>query len=130
MVELMRRHGVEVLTFAIVGVSATATHYFTALLLIEGLLLGVQKANFFGFWVAFAVSYLGQSIFTFKSRPSWRNLVQYLMLAAFNFFASAMILHLLTSVLSWNHRVSLLVVVATLPMLSFIISKKVIFKKQ
>lgn len=130
MVELIRRHGVEVLTFAIVGVSATATHYFTALLLIEGLLLGVQMANFFGFWVAFAVSYLGQSIFTFKSRPSWRNLIQYLMLAGFNFFASAIILHLLTSILSWNHRISLLVVVATLPLLSFIISKKVIFKKQ
>lgn len=129
MVELIKRHGVEVLTFAVVGVSATATHYFTALLLIEGLQFGVQAANFLGFWVAFAVSYLGQSIFTFKSRPSWRNLIQYLVLAGFNFSASAVILHLLTSLLAWSHRISLLIVVATLPMLSFVISKKVIFKK-
>lgn len=129
MVELIKRHWAEICTFAAVGVCATATHYFTALALIEWFAFGVQLGNFFGFWTAFCVSYLGQSLLTFKARPSWVNLVQYLLLAGFNFCASALLLQFLTSVLSWNHRVSLLVVVAVLPLLSFVISKKIIFKK-
>lgn len=124
---ITKRLGAEIISFAVVGASAAATHYFSALGLIEILATHVQVANFAGFWLGFAVSYLGQSMLTFKSRPNWSNLIQYLLLAVFNLVASAALLKLLTEALHWDHRLALLTVVVTLPVFSFIVSKAVIF---
>lgn len=113
--------------FLVVGVSAVMVHYLLALVLVEHLTLSGQLANLAGFWCGFAVSYFGQSLLTFKARPNWMNLLQYLLLAGFNYCASAAILYVLVDVLAVNYRLSMLVVVSALPLLSFIVSKKFIF---
>lgn len=113
--------------FLAVGIAAVLVHYLTALILVEQLLLSGQAANFVGFWGGFAVSYLGQSLLTFKARPTWTNLLQYLLLAGFNYCASAALLYLLVDTLTLNYRASMLVVVCVLPLISFAVSKKIIF---
>lgn len=127
MMATTKRLYAEIISFLMVGASAAAAHYFGALGLIEALGIHVQLANFIGFCLGFAVSYLGQSILTFSSRPNWSNLVRYLLLAGFNLAASAALLKLMTGVLNWEPRLALLVVVVTLPAFSFVVSKTVIF---
>jgi putative flippase GtrA len=127
-IELIKGHWREILAFAIVGISATSTHYFTALMLIEWFHVDLHLANFWGFSAAFGVSYLGQSIFTFKSRLSWPKLVKYFILAVSNYFISAMTLEFLSNYLNLSHRIALLIVVMLLPLMSYFISKKFIFK--
>jgi putative flippase GtrA len=127
--ELVKGHWREILTFGVVGVSATAAHYFTALILIEWGHVNLHLANFLGFSAGFGVSYLGQSIFTFKASLSWPTLAKYLVLAVSNYFISAITLEFLSDFLNLSHRIALLIMVMILPLMSYFVSKKFIFKK-
>lgn len=114
--------------FGAVGVAATATHYMVAVASVEILSLTLQIANFFGFIAAFAVSFLGQSYFTFRAKPSSNMLIKYFALAGFNYLFSASILYFLAEYSSVGHRIALLITVLLIPIFTFIISKKYIFR--
>lgn len=118
----------ELCIFGMVGCAATLTHYGVALICAELLGIGYQVSNLMGFWLAFAVSYLGQSILTFKSRPNLGSFTKYILLAIFNYFMSAGILFFLESVLGIDYRIVLVVIVCLIPIISYIVSKFFIFR--
>lgn len=125
----LRFYSMQLILFLLVGGCAVAVHYVVAVVLTEQLSLGGQVSNFIGFWSGFVTSYFGQSLLTFKATPSWINLLQYLLLAGFNYIASAAILYVLVTLLGVPYRISLLIVVSLLPLSSYIISRHIIFSK-
>jgi putative flippase GtrA len=64
---------VEPAIFACVGLTASAVHYVSAILYIEGFGLPAWLANIFAFATAFPVSYLGHAFLTFSARRYGRE---------------------------------------------------------
>jgi putative flippase GtrA len=118
----------ELAIFGVVGIAATVTHYGAALLFVELFGISSQISNLIGFWIAFGVSYFGQSVITFRSRPSLSNFSKYAALAIFNYLMSAGVLYLLERTLDVDYRVALMVIVILVPLVSYIISKHFIFR--
>lgn len=60
--------GLDWVRFGLVGLAATATYAALGLALVSGLGLPALGGNALAFALSFAVSYLGQSLWTFRSR--------------------------------------------------------------
>ncbi|WP_096084715.1 GtrA family protein [Agaribacterium haliotis] len=114
--------------FVIVGVLAACAHFFVALLS-EHLLEGrVQIANTLGFVCGFIVSYVGHALFTFKSSITLKNLMQYASLGTLNWLISAVGIEWLTHIMPFTW--AMLLVVISLPIINFFISRVLIFKRR
>lgn len=67
----MRRGSVwQMIRFCLVGMLATATHFATALFVLDELHFRPSLANASGFALALVVSFLGHSFFTFRAAVS------------------------------------------------------------
>lgn len=79
--------------FAAVGVAATATHMLIVWLLIERGAIPVLACNCYAFLVAFAVSFGGNYLWTFRSPGNpWRALLRFLLIAAVGFAINTLLL--------------------------------------
>lgn len=110
--------------FAVIGLSASATHVIVALSCARWLGLSPLAANSVAFLVALCVSYFGNAILTFRVEP-WRlrAFVKFCALAAAGFILNQAIVYALTVRLGWPFWLSLMVVVAVVPPATFLLAK-------
>lgn len=113
----------QVFAFACVGVTATVTHYAVALLVIEQLGFISYVGNVFGYCAAVGVSLFGHSIFTFKRRVDGLIAKRFVVVSLSTLAASELILAVLENVFLLDHRVALLGVVLSIPVVTFFLTK-------
>lgn len=114
--------------FGIVGVAATVTHYLVALSSHEVLGLSLYLANLVGYVSAVGLSCFGHSLLTFRVRLSRRIFRRFIIVSIATFLASEALLAGLESGLNLRHRVSLAVVVLTIPIISFLLNKLWVYR--
>lgn len=110
--------------FAVFGAAASATHFAVALSAARWLEMPPLSANTLAFLIALGVSYLGNAIVTFRVEP-WRfsAFVKFATLALASFGLNQAIVYALTVRVGWPFWGSLLVVLATVPPLTFLLAK-------
>lgn len=86
----MKNTALRLASFVVVGCTAAAVHFGTVVLLVEALGLSPVVANVGGWLVAFVVSFLGQSLLTFRSRgaPWLQALPRFFAISALGFAAN------------------------------------------
>lgn len=120
---------VQFLTFAVIGVANTLIHGFILVLLVELLGAAVVLSHLVAFMVANIFSYLMNSYFTFKTVLSIDGYVR--------FFLASLLALGLTLTLSWimeelglNYMAGFLVIVAVVPLCSFMLMKLWAFQQK
>lgn len=113
----------QVLTFGLVGVLATLIHYTIALFCIERLFIAPLLANVIAYATAVTVSYLGHSALTFKKSRTKSNAVKFLTVSLLALALSQLVLHFLTIYTALGHRLIFMIVVFSIPALSFVLNK-------
>lgn len=81
----------EMMRFVIVGGVATLLHY-----VIYWLLLGLMTAGVaytIGYLISFVYNYIMTTVFTFRSKTSWRNGIGFCMAHAVNYLLHIALLH-------------------------------------
>ncbi|QSX31181.1 GtrA family protein [Shewanella cyperi] len=114
--------------FALVGGGATFIHLLCALLFNEELLLSPFIANLLAFCCAVLFSYTGHYHWTFLSNG--RHAVQlpkFLLLAVMGLLLNQLLVFGLNGYLGLPYRLVLLVIVLVMPLLSFVLSRRLVF---
>lgn len=114
--------------FGLVGVSATLVHYFVALLSHEYLGINLYVANLAGYCTAVLISYFGHGRLTFKRNLHWPVFLRFILVSLATLLFSEGILWGLETHTTLHHSVSLAIVVSTIPILTFILSKLWVFR--
>lgn len=122
--ELLR----QLVIFGLVGVVATLTHYLIALASHESLGINLHASNFIGYACAVGVSYFGHGLLTFRVSLNRRVLRRFVLVSIATYTASAGILAGLETGLNFPHRISLAVVVLTIPVISFLLNKLWVYR--
>lgn len=113
----------EIIVFGVVGVLATLIHYTSAIAFVELLGLEVLMANFYAYCMAVGVSYVGHAKFTFRTSLETTGFCKFLVVSLSALALSQLLLGALAW-LDWLHyRLNLLVVVAFVPIYSFVFNK-------
>ena len=113
----------QLFVFGVIGVLATVTHYVVAISAHEALLINIYTANLLGYCVAVFVSYVGHGKLTFQVALSHMVFLRFVAVSVSAFLSSEFILVALEQYLNFPHRISMLVVVAIIPVLSFLFNK-------
>lgn len=114
--------------FGVVGVSATLTHYFVALFCHELGQIEIYYANVLGYCAAVAISYFGHGKLTFRRQLSMAVFLRFAVVSLTTLGFSELLLLALEHGLALSHRISLAVVVCTIPVITFLLSKLWVFK--
>lgn len=119
----------QLFRFGIVGLTAAALHFSVVVMLVQLLSLQPLVANVFAFLVSFQLSYWGHRCITFSGtavlhREAYPKLV---MLQILNFCANESLFYFFLQ-MHMPYPIALLIVLATLPIFTFICSKWWIFK--
>jgi putative flippase GtrA len=118
----------QLAVFGVVGVMATVTYYLAALGSHEGLGFNLYAANFIGYVCAGVMSYFGHGLLTFRVALNHGMLRRFIVVTITTFFISEAILIGLEMILSLPHRMSLAVIVVTIPMISFLLHKLWVYR--
>lgn len=122
----------QLATFGLVGITATAVHYVTALALSQ--VIPLAYANPVGFLAAFGVSYFGHLRLTFRVAVSetrhTTRLTRFFVVAMLGFLAGQTMLLTLSSTGVLKEWQTLLIAVAIIPVTTFIISRFWVFKSR
>jgi putative flippase GtrA len=118
----------QIFVFGIVGISATVTNYLIAILAYEYLGLNIYASQFVGYIFAVMVSLFGHSKITFDTQLTSRIILKFIGVSLTTLMFSEIILLYLEHSLELSHRLSLLVVVITIPIFTFFISKLYVFR--
>ena len=113
----------EVVFFGVVGVAATLTHYFSAVLAVEVLGLDVLVANILAYCTAVGVSFFGHSLLTFRAALTHERLVKFVVVSLSALAASQALLWLLTKMDMFGHRIDMLLVVCVVPCYTYLLNK-------
>lgn len=113
----------ELLAFGSVGIIATCVHYGIALLAIEGLQLGVLQANFVAYCCAVGVSFVGHSRVTFRTQMTRARFIKFVVVSVSALLLSQILLYALTQAAWFHHRINFLVIVAFIPVYSYLLNK-------
>ncbi len=113
----------QVLTFGVVGVAATVTHYLVALLFTDLLHLSVFISNILGYCSAVSISIFGHSAFTYRKKVTTTVVRRFVVVSLTTLALSEAILFLLTYYGELHHRIALAVVVGSIPVLTFFLNK-------
>lgn len=116
--------------FGVVGVSATVTNYVVAVGVHESLGINLYAAQLVGYGFAVMISFFGHGMLTFKAKISSIVFVKFIAVSLSTLWLSEIVLFLLESVLNLHHRISLLVVVFTIPVTTFFLSKLWVFRER
>lgn len=117
--ELLR----QIITFGVVGVTATLVHYLVALFFTEFAALSVFLSNILGYGFAVSVSLFGHSVFSFRKKITQKVVQRFVIVSLSTLAASEGVLFVLHDVLSVHHRIALAVVVCTIPVITFFLNK-------
>jgi putative flippase GtrA len=118
----------QLVIFGLVGVTATITHYTTALTCHEMIGFNLHVANFIGYACAVGVSYFGHGLLTFRVKLNRSVLRRFVLVSVTTYLASAAILAGLEEGLNVPHRLSLAVVVMIIPLISFLLNKLWVYR--
>lgn len=115
--------------FALVGGAAALTHYATAMLCVYVLAQNEYAANVIGFLVAFSVSYLGQSLWTFadKNTPRQHALPRYFLTSLTGFGINTVFLYMALYI-NLPYPLALLLAIAGSACFVYIISSTWVFR--
>ncbi len=115
--------------FAVVGVAATITNYVTAVVFHEYFYFSLYIAQLVGYCFAVAISLFGHSKLTFKTSLTRKVFLRFVTVSLATLLLSELLLLLLETLLALPHRISLLVVVMTIPVLTFVLNKIWVFQQ-
>jgi putative flippase GtrA len=118
----------QLVVFGMVGVFATLTHYLVALFFHEILNVNLYVCNLIGYCSAVTVSYFGHGMLTFQVNLNHSVFVRFVVVSVTTFLVSEGILAVMENTLQFSHRISLAVVVLTIPLITFILSKAWVFR--
>lgn len=113
----------EVIAFGFVGGLATVTHYVCALTANEWLQLPLYLANLIGYLCAVGVSFIGHSKVTFQVDMSHSLFRRFCLMSVATFGLSEVLLWSLESGLELQSRIVMLIVVVTIPAISYLLNK-------
>lgn len=128
MIKIIRNNFREVFFFGVVGILATLTHYFCALVSHEKLLISIYIANLIGYLCAVAVSFIGHSLLTFNVGLKLKFLGPFILVSVSTFFVSECVLWVLQDVMRLDPRISIAIIVITIPVISYILNKFWVYK--
>lgn len=115
--------------FALVGIVATIIHVLTALLLAHVAGLGAFWANLCAFIVAWSISYLGNDHLTFRSGAHWsKTAPRFLIVSLFCLVLNQVFVLISVGHFGWSFPAALAVVVTLVPLTSFILSRRWVFR--
>ncbi|MDJ0943883.1 MAG: GtrA family protein [Kiloniellales bacterium] len=118
----------EMFRFGVVGAAATVVHAGMVVFLVEVLGLEPVWANVLAFLTALPVSYLGNFHWTFAAEGHHgRRLPRFVFTQAFGFTSSQTIMFVVVEVLRLHYGIALAIVVTTVPLMSYILSRKWVF---
>ncbi len=115
--------------FAVVGLSATATHYVVAVTTHELSALSLYYANIIGYCSAVSISYFGHSKLTFKVQMSVAVFVRFICVSLTTLGLSELLLLYIEASLSVPHRLSMLIIVLTIPVITYLLSRLWVFRR-
>lgn len=113
----------QIMAFGCVGVLATGVHYVTALSLTEFAGINIFTANVGGYLTAVLVSLYGHSVFTYRKKLDSVIAGRFFIVSVSTLLVSEGILLILEKYFSLSHRVSLAIVVSSIPIVTFFINK-------
>jgi putative flippase GtrA len=117
----------QVFYFGVVGISATLTNYIFAVLSYEYVGLNIFVSQFVGYCLAVMVSLFGHSKFTFETKLNTNVIFRFVIVSLTTLVVSEFLLLYLERSFSLSHRISLLVVVVFIPVITFFLSKLWVF---
>lgn len=115
----------EIVRFIISGALATSIHIIIAFLWLHFINLNTFIANFCGFSCAFGVSYICQSLWVFKHKIAFFSCIKFFLVQLSALVVSQLLTEMLTN---YSPYIKVLLVVITLPAITFIINKFWTFK--
>ena len=114
--------------FCIVGGAASLTYYFCGLFLVSLLGLPVLPGNTLAFVLSFAVSYLGQCLWTFRAEGSHRTMLpRFAATQGVGLGINTGIIWLLTAA-GMSYAVAMWVAIAAVPVAVYFICKLWVFR--
>lgn len=118
----------EIAVFGAVGILATLTHYFSAVVGVEAFGWSVMIANVFAYCIAVGVSFFGHSMLTFRATMNRDRFVKFVTVSLSALAVSQGLLWLLTSIAIVGHRINMLAVVCVVPVYSYLFNKFWVYK--
>jgi putative flippase GtrA len=119
----------QIFYFGAVGITATIVNYVAALIFHEQLSVSLYTAQLLGYCLAVTISLLGHSKFTFRSQLTFGVFFRFVVVSLSTLGLSEFLLLCLESLLAISHRFSLLIVVCTIPVITYILSKLWVFQE-
>lgn len=118
----------QVCRFGLVGVAAAVIHLSVVVLLVQSTDMAPLIANIFGFAIGFQMSYWGHRLWTFKATTSLHRVAfpKLLLIQILNFAANETLFYLFL-LLNLPYAVALFIVLAILPLFTFVASKLWVF---
>lgn len=114
--------------FGFVGIIATAVHIMTVWILLEETAIAPVTANTLAFLMAFAISFAGNYLWTFRSPGNPRRAVfRFFVIAACTFAVNTLLLSILVHQGWFSSVVSAICSAAVVPVISFIASRLWVF---
>jgi putative flippase GtrA len=108
--------------FGLVGITATAVHSSVATSLLYFFDADLVVANLAGYFSAVSISYLGNALFVFRSRPSRKTLYRFSIVSAFSFFL-VLTFARASQMFDLNKYLSVLLIAILVPITSFILHR-------
>lgn len=116
------------LRFGMVGLCATVSYYALGLLFVRWLGLPLMLGNFLAYVLSFAVSYLGQCLWTFEARGNHAaTLPRFAMAQVIGLILNSLIIANLAR-LHCPYEISMLAAIAIVPVIVFFICKYWVFR--
>jgi putative flippase GtrA len=115
----------QLFRFGVVGALAASVHFLSVYAIVSIIDLIPIIANIFAFLIAFIVSYFGHSLWTFghKKHNHSSAATKFFSVAVFSFIVNEGGYFLLLEYTSMHYLLSLFIVLITVPVMTFILSK-------
>ena len=122
----------EMLRFGVTGSLSTVVHFSSVLFLVSFIRFMPLSANIIAFLIAFIVSYVGHSKFTFPSGNEHSDfnpaLIKFFITATFSFILNESMYYYLIKVGQLNYLLALAIVLGSVSIVTFSICKLWAFK--
>ncbi len=118
-----RKEIATIARFGVIGILATVVHAVCYLALSETAGLNALYANWIGFSVAFAVSLVGHSRWTFNTELTSRRATRFLITAAIGLAANTGFVYVIVEMLEFRPAVVLPFIMFVTPALIYVVSK-------
>ena len=119
----------QIFRFGIVGLTAAAIHFSVVIMLVQTYFMAPLVANVLGFIVSFQLSYWGHRMWTFNDTAALHRvaLPKLLFVQILNFTANEGLFYFFL-MLHLPYQIALLIVLTTLPIFTFFVSKWWVFR--